>query len=667
MNESLEALRAARSEAQRRALALILAAALALLLLSLYFTFSAGAVIRIQPADAAAQADIRLSRGLGLIYQDSVFSLGSKIELDVAAEGFAPRTVPVDLGAVAGVIRIEMQELPAQLSITTRPASSETRLYLNGKLLIAEPTYQGEISAGDYELSIKNPSMHTQIQPLLLKRGAVLELDIELPIHTARVSLRMTPLDAAILVDGILLENSVQSFELAAGRHPLEISHEDYVTQLDEVVITRSIDNLALDYQLHLKPGVLKVTLQPETALLIVDGREVRGAYNEIAVAAGSTVQLVATSPGYTRYTGSVSLATQEEKEVSITLLEQRGKIEVTATPQGEVRVDGKSMGQTPINLDLLAVNQRIEVRKSGYRTFSRNITPQTGKKRSIHASLVTEKEARIAEAKPVMANSLGMQLRLFAPAKLELGSAHREPGQSANEIFRQVEITRHFYLAEQLVTAGQFAQFKPSAGLSGKKPAVQVSWVSAAGFCNWLSAKEHLSPVYKISGGNLVGVDSLADGYRLPTEAEWAWVARYGRYAQPPRYSWGNNLPVPKGAGNFADETAKARVSVYIPQYKDGYPELSPGGAFKANANGIYDIGGNAREWNHDFFELMPMRQPGLEMDRLGPVRGDGHVLRGSSWRTADISKIRLAARAQGSAGTDDVGFRVARWLGGY
>ncbi len=667
MNESLEALRAARSEARRRGLAFIAAAVLAMLLLLLYFIFSAGAVIRIQPEEAAAQAETRLSQGLGFIYKGSVFSLGSKVELDVSAEGFAPLIVPVDLAAVAGVISIEMQELPAQVRITTHPPSSETRLYLNGNLLVAGPMYEGQLSAGEVELSIKNPSMDTQIRPLLLERGGNLELDIELPIHTATVSLRTMPLDAAIIIDGNSLENSEQGLVLAAGKHQLEISHEDYVTQLDEVVITRSIDNLALDYQLHLKPGVLKISLQPDTALLIVDGREVRGAYNEIPVAAGSEVQLVATQPGYTRYTRTLSLATQEEKELSITLLEQRGKIEVTATPEGEVRVNGKSVGQTPVHLDLLAVNQLIEIRKSGYRTVSRNITPQTGKTQSIHATLLSEKDARIAEAKPVMANSLGMQLRLFSPGKLEMGAARNEPGQSANEIFRKVEITRHFYLAEQLVTADQYAQFKPSLGSSGKRPAVQMSWIDAAEFCNWLSAKERLLPVYKISAGTLVGVDSFADGYRLPTEAEWAWVARYGRYAQPPRYSWGNNLPVPKNAGNFADETAKARVSVYIPQYKDGFSGLSPVGAFKANANGIYDIGGNAREWNHDFYELMPMRQPGLEVDRLGPAQGDSHVLRGSSWRTADISAIRLVARAQGSAGSDDVGFRVARWLGGY
>jgi len=666
MNESLEALRAARSDAQRRALSFSAAAALAVLLLLLYFTFSAGAVIRIQPADAAAQADIRLSQGLGLIYKDSVFSLGSNIELDVAAEWFSPRTVPVDLTRVAGVISIVMQELPAQVRITTRPASSETRLYLNGDLLVAGPMYKGALSAGEYALSIKNPSMDTQVQPLLLKRGGTVELEIDLPIHTAEVGLRTIPLDAGILVDGILLERSSQPFLLVAGTHQLEISHEDYVTQLDEVVITRSMDDLTLDYRLHLKPGVLKVSLQPETALLIVDGREYRGAYNEIEVAAGSEVQLFATQPGYTRFTRSLSLATQEEKAMSITLLEQRGKIAVTATPEGEVWIKGKSVGSTPVELDLLAANQLIEIRKSGYRTVSRNVTPQTGKTQSIHATLLSEKEVRIAEAKPVMINSLGMQLRLFAPGKLEMGAARNEPGQKANEVFREVEITRHFYLAEQLVTADQYAQFKQSAGSSGKEPAVQISWVASAEFCNWLSAKERLSPVYDLSGGQLVGIDSSADGYRLPTEAEWAWVARYGRYAQPPRYSWGNKLPVPKGAGNFGDETAKARVSVYIPQYKDGYPGLSPVGAFKANANGIYDIGGNVREWNHDLYELMPMRQPGLELDRLGPAMGDGHVLRGSSWRTADLSAIRLVARAQGSAGADDVGFRVARWLGG-
>lgn len=666
MNESLEALRAARSGARRRTIVFAGAVGLAILLLFLYFTFSAGAVIRIEPPDAAAQAEVHLSQGLGWIIKDSVFSLGRNVELGVTAEGFAPRSVSVDLAAVAGVILIEMQELPAQVHITTHPASSETRLYLDGNLLIAGPMFDDELSAGDYELTIKNPSMDTQTQALKIERGATLELDIELPIHTASVTIRAMPVDAVIRVDGIFLEGAVRELTLAAGRHSLEISHEDYVTKSDEVMITRSIDELALDYKLDLKPGLLKVTLRPDVAMLIVDGVEVRGGYNEIAVAAGRSVQLVATHPGYARYTGSVSLATKEEKEVEITLLERRGKIEVTATLEGEVWVNGKKVGQTPTSLNLLAINQRVEVRKSGYRTVSKNLTPQPGKARSIHAIFRTEKEARLAEAKPVMTNSLGMQLRLFAPGKLQMGAAGNDAGQSANEVSRKVEISRHYYVAEKLVTADQYAQFNSSTGSSGKEPVVQVSWVAAAKFCNWLSAKERLSPVYTISDGRLVSVDSSADGYRLPTEAEWEWIARYGHYAQPPRFNWGSNLPVPKGAGNFADETAKSKVSVYIPQYKDGYPQLSPVGAFKPNANGIYDLGGNAREWNHDIYELASMGQTGVEVDRLGPSVGNGHVLRGSSWRTAETGSIRLAARGQGSNGADDVGFRVARWLGG-
>lgn len=140
--------------------------------------------------------------------------------------------------------------------------------------------------------------------------------------------------------------------------------------------------------------------------------------------------------------------------------------------------------------------------------------------------------------------------------------------------------------------------------------PVTMVSWDDAKAFCAWLSHKEGKT-------------------YRLPTDAEWiVAVGLENESGNTPSdknskiqgvYPWGTSWPPPVGAGNYADSTAKGRFTTWevVEGYNDGYATTSPVGSFAANRYGLYDMGGNVRQWCEDWSD-------GRQRCR---------VLRGASW----------------------------------
>ena len=303
---------------------------------------------------------------------------------------------------------------------------------------------------------------------------------------------------------------------------------------------------------------------------------------------------------------------------------------------------------------------------QDGY--LKQKLLPSSKSAKQINVTLQTELQARLAENPKNFKNSLGMTMQLFHPNDFRMGAPRGEKGQRANEFQRSIRLSKPIYVSIHEVTVEQFSKFRPVKPVPSNAsfPITNVSWNDAVQFCNWLSQKDKLKPFYRLSGGRYTGENREAEGYRLPTEAEWEWLARKAGRQKTSRFTWGDEYIVPPSSGNFADESARGIVDLYIPRYNDGHPRLASVGSFGPDKAGLFDISGNVSEWVHDLYSLFPPKPGQVEIDPFGPNYGDSRVVKGSNWRSGSLTELRAAFRDGVKGGRVDVGFRVVRYLYG-
>jgi formylglycine-generating enzyme required for sulfatase activity len=213
-----------------------------------------------------------------------------------------------------------------------------------------------------------------------------------------------------------------------------------------------------------------------------------------------------------------------------------------------------------------------------------------------------------------------------------------------------QVTLTRGFLLMGTPVTQALYEAVtgnNPSKFKGTYHPVECVSWFEAVAFCNELSMTQGLAPAYSIQGKD-VQWNQGANGYRLPTEAEWEYAARGtdGRI-----YPWGNELPTEQHA--CWNRWSGNKGTCPVGRYPQG---ASPFGAL--------DMAGNVWEWCWDSHEEVVF----LASNPTEPVKILFRGCRGGGWFNDHPGYLRMTASAHvlpgGRSCCGSTGFRCARWL---
>ena len=232
-------------------------------------------------------------------------------------------------------------------------------------------------------------------------------------------------------------------------------------------------------------------------------------------------------------------------------------------------------------------------------------------------------------------------EMVLIPSGRFQMGS---KQGVDSNKPVHKVTITKSFYIGKYEITQAEYEKYcsygenKPSSrdGIGENHPAYYVSWYAALVYCNKRSIAEGLTPCYSIlnstvpdewgpvptssdSTWDAVECDWNANGYRLPTEAEWEYAARAGD----------NTVDSLIWSGT-SDEN---EYNDYVWHGDNSLNTTNEVGRKKANNFDLYDMCGNVQElcWNWYTSTYDTTLEGG--MDPLGANLGTKRVIRGGSW----------------------------------
>lgn len=631
------------------------------------------------------KSDISFASALKLPLGNRVLLMPGQHQVSLSVPGYQPLTRALDVGSEANQsFELQLVRLPGELDIQLKASNGEpieqaATALIDGQGNHSAPALIKEVAAGYRELSVDAPLYRPVTQKVLIKgKGERQSLTLSLEPAWAEYSFNSQPEGAKVLIDGELRGQTPLTIKLEEGRRSLSIQADKFKPYERNIGVVAGLDLEVPSVDLIPADGTLNLSSSPTGAAVILNQEYQGNTPLTLRLSPNETQNLKLYKAGYQIQTNEVIINAAQTKDQSIKLKSDVIAVKLSVSPSdATVLVDGKARGQGSQTLNLSALPHKIVVSKNGYVPYTSEIIPTRASEQLIKVKLLTKEQHYWAQIPDSYSTRAGQKMMLFRDlGAVSLGSSRREDGRRANEAAYAATLTKPFYVSTTETTNKQFREFR-SKHTSGnykaksldaqKAPVSNISWQDAARYCNWLSKKEGLDLFYQTTKGFISGFNEDANGYRLLTEVEWAWLAR-NKGSEVLLYPWGNADTPNSKIGNYADIKAESILSFTLADYDDGYKGPAPVGRFEPNHRGIYDLDGNVSEWMHDWYSARgnsELKGNNALVDPTGPEIGEFHVVRGASWAKGYLPQLRLAYRDYAAKGKHDIGFRVARYAG--
>ena len=593
--------------------------------------------------------EIKISSSNALIIQNTVYSFKQIFNINVVAYGYKSKEFEFNHNdAEKLIILVEMPVL-----VKFKIDQNYNEFILNDRILDSlENIY---LKKGIYSYEVKSKNHISYKSKLEINKYAD---EILVPIIMQEVNKKLVinsePNQASVFLNNVEVGVTPLSVNLNTTSNNILIKKSEYKdNNIDYIVKNNNSDQIII--KLIEDEDVININTVPSQASLF---------FNEDYIGI-SPLKFKIQDKGILKvkkygYVDNKINITKDTKKLNIVLTEDSSEVFISSDPPSDVFLNEEYIGKTPFTKKIQKIKHKISFKSKGFRTLNESFEP-TKDKQNIIKKLLTEKEASLLENKKYSRTSIDGEVILFEPGSFVMGSSKKESRRDINEIMRSVKITKHFYISKNLITEEQYSLFKRSS--KSNLPVNNISWIDAAKFCNWLSSKEGFENFYEIKNNQIISFNMDSKGYRLPTEAEWEYVAKSNN-PEKYIYSWGSDRKITKLVGNIADVSTQGILSNFIDDYDDGYDERSPVGSFRSNQNDINDLTGNLSEWVNDFYSVEFVQQSKVFQDYIGPLAGTSHVIKGSNYYSSTPLQLGLSYRTYGNEPNNLVGFRIARWI---
>ncbi|NBC22289.1 MAG: SUMF1/EgtB/PvdO family nonheme iron enzyme [Gammaproteobacteria bacterium] len=542
--------------------------------------------------------------------------------------------------------------LVAAVDVTSEPAGAEVRI--DGRRVGITPFSSESLPSGLHRIEVSHSHFAIWERQLQLDGGGRTTVHAVLERGPGELTLLSNPRGAWVEVDGERVPGKTPlTITLISGYYDIAMGMAERRSTAEQVLVNAG-DRRELRLDLDMDPhGSLVITTVPADARVRLPGAEVdyspgvrlpMGEHRVQVSRAGYRTADLRLAVGYGDNQHRVTL---ERAFAALRVITDPADAQVVLAysddPGGRIRRrdyrPGEAVPVGPVEVRATAMGRR-----SAYRRLT--LEPGGATVRLTLEPLEVTPGRRFRD--DLTAGGQGPALVVLPAGSFVMGSGDGPPSERPP---REVRLTQPFAVSVYEVTVADYAAFATAAGIDMPPeladsppdlPMRHVTFEQAAAYADWLTAQ-------------------TSHRYRLPTEAEWEYLARAG---SPSEYFFGDDAAALCAYGNVGDRSLKRRYRSYgAAECDDGFVELAPVGSFPANDFGVQDVIGNVAEW---------VRECGLPGYAGAPNDGsplDDHPgcstrgVRGGSW-DAGAAAARSAKRNIAASASGDRGIRLVREL---